>query len=125
MVPKRRITGKQPPPASRAARADPVGPLLAKGLPKRATQVPPIQMPGMLPKIMKRLEARKAHQGLVDFQQNQRMHERARNVDNELVRLGTMAGGYLPSLRSGLQTDIQKLLRQRREVAQKIRDSRK
>ena len=115
---RRRITGKQP------GKLPLPGPEIAKGLPLRKRQTPAV-MPAMLPKLLKRLDQHKRHQGLVDFQQNQRLHEQARNIDNELTRLGTMAGGYQPSMRSGLRDTIEGLVEKRNAVAQKIRDSRK
>ena len=121
MEPRRRLTGKQP-----AKRAEPTAPLFAAGLPKRKPRAnaPPI-MPGLLPKMLRNLEERKKHQGLVDWQRHQRLHEQARNMDNELIRLGTMAGGYLPSMRSRLRDTIEGLVEKRNAVVQKIRDSRK
>ena len=110
---RRRITGKQP------GKLPLPGPKIAKGLPLRKRQTPAV-MPAMLPKLLKRLDQHKRHQGLCDFQQNQRLHEQARNLEGEMIRLGTMAGGYMPSMRTGIPQLLRGRLAERRALQQKI-----
>ena len=107
---KRRLTGKQP------GKLSLPGPEIAQGLPLRKRKTTPV-MPGSL---LKRLDEHKKHQGLVEYQQNQRLHEQARNMEGEMIRLGTMAGGYMPSMRTGIPLYLRERIAQRNELQQKI-----